>query len=301
MAKRRDCVREQCYDNFKPDPEKHNNMMIETLYLRMLAELATNRFKWIGLPDTIDERYLELTLYRRALCVFYYDKEFGRYMALQAAQNGRINMYDNPTKFTVIGNSMVSRQLTSKECVPIWDNDLRVPSYDIALLYARRLTAAEVSLDQNILLTRRPIIIGADQTEKHSYQQVWNMTREGEPVIFGTPLLTESIGDKIMPLQLAPANIHETIMKLHAIKVNIWNDCLTWFGIKNADLTKRERMIVDEVDSNHEQVKIYRNIALSERRRAAEQINRMFDLDVHVEWNNDYHMNTNIFESEVDE
>lgn len=284
--KRTDGVRDAYYSRFKPDPSRRNNSTLEGIYLRMLMELASNRFKWVGLPDTIDERFLELTLWQSGLAIFYYDKEFSRYLALRGSGVGRINHYDNPTRFQVIGNSMVSKTLSSSQCVPIWDNKMRLPMHDVAMVYSARLAAVETSLDQNILLTRHPVVIGVDQNEKHSYQQVFDMVKEGDPVILGTPLLGENVNAKMTALQLLPNNTHETMTKLYNIKNSLWNDVMTFLGIKNSDTSKRERMIVDEVESNDEQVLSYRNTALTERRRAAEQINKMFGLAVSVEWNN---------------
>ena len=54
------------------------------MYYNRLKELALNLFKWINLPDTIDERYLELTLYEQGQAVFFRDDVLG-YLALQCA------------------------------------------------------------------------------------------------------------------------------------------------------------------------------------------------------------------------
>ena len=287
MGRRKnDYVKESIYKGFKPDPTRRNNQTIEGMYLRLLTELGANRFKWTGLPDTIDERFLELILFRNALAVFYYDKEFSRFMALQGTGSGRVNMYDNPTTYTVVGNSMVSRVLSSRDCVPIWDNRLRIPQFDMVSIYARRLAMIETSMDQSVLITRHPIIMAVDANEKHSYQQVFDMVKEGDPVILGTPLLGESINNKMQTLQLSPPDVDRLIISLHTAKNALWNDCMTFLGIKNSDTSKKERLIVDEVESNDEQVMSYRNIALSERRRAADMINEKWNLSVSVEWNN---------------
>ena len=46
------------------------------------------------------------------LAVFYFDEEFDRFMALRATGLGQVNMYDNPTNFTVYGNQVFSRLWT---------------------------------------------------------------------------------------------------------------------------------------------------------------------------------------------
>ncbi len=65
---------------------------LERMYLRVLQELAVNRFKWVGLPDSVNERFLEYTLMRRGLVVMYFDTDYDEYLALQGAGAGPLNM-----------------------------------------------------------------------------------------------------------------------------------------------------------------------------------------------------------------
>ena len=104
---------------------------IARMYVRILTEMCMNRFKWEGLPDSIDPRFLEWTLFRDALSVFYFDKEFDQYMALRASGRDGVNFYDNPTGFTAYGNQVFSKHLKADECVPIWANYMRLPDIDV--------------------------------------------------------------------------------------------------------------------------------------------------------------------------
>ena len=296
MSKRIDSVKEAFYDPFRhrSNAAMSEKVLIEHMYRRMLAELAMSRFKWVGLPDTIDERFLEMCLYHEAFCLFYYDPRFSRYLVTRAARQGPINIFDNPTRFTTIGNQMISLQLDSKECVPIWDNRLRMPQHDITMIYAKRLAEVERTLDINLLTLRHPVVIGADQGEVLTYQNAFRDVQEGEPVILGTNAFQENVSSKMVPLQMALNNADNLVLSIHKTKNNLWNDVMTFFGIDNADTDKKERLITSEVASNSEQVNSYRNIALNARREACDQINRMFGLNVHVEWNADVQANNSV-------
>ena len=70
------------------NPAQDREMVIRRMYRRVISEMCMNRFNWQGLPDTVDLRYLEQTLLLDGLCVFYFDQEFGRYMALRATGMG---------------------------------------------------------------------------------------------------------------------------------------------------------------------------------------------------------------------
>ena len=44
-------------------------------------------------------------------------------------------------------------------------------------------------------------------------------------------------------------------MELH--KHEIWNECMTFLGINNANTDKRERLITNEVDSNNDLINYF--------------------------------------------
>ena len=95
--------RNTMYDPFRSNPGVTRVTLIERLYIRILTEWATTRFKWVGLPDTIDPRFLEQELFYKSMILFYKDENFNRYLAVRGTALGAINMYDNPTKFRTIG------------------------------------------------------------------------------------------------------------------------------------------------------------------------------------------------------
>ena len=49
---------------------KLNNITFQ-YYLDLLQQLAISRFEWKNLPKTVDERYLELTLFFDGFAVFF--------------------------------------------------------------------------------------------------------------------------------------------------------------------------------------------------------------------------------------
>lgn len=63
------------------------------------------------------------------------------------------------------------------------------------------------------------------------------------------------------------------------------NDCMTMLGINNANQDKTERLVSGEADARSEQVGANRAIALNERERACEKINKMFGTSISVRWN----------------
>ncbi len=58
---------------------------------------------------------------------FFEDKRIGRFLVTQAGYQGRLNVYNNPTRFEPVGVNYHYRQLKAgRECIPIWDNRMRM-------------------------------------------------------------------------------------------------------------------------------------------------------------------------------
>ena len=59
---------------------------------------------------------------------------------------------------------------------------------------------------------------------------------------------------------------------------------MTFLGINNANMDKRERLVDDEVQANNEQIEMSAQVMLKNRERACELINDLFDTNISVEF-----------------
>lgn len=295
MVKRngeRDWVRKEIYEpfvnggRFKNNPSINREALLVRMYKRIMSEMCVNRFSWSGLPDTVDRRYLEATLMYDGLAVFYFDEEFDRFMALRATGLGQVNMYDNPTNFTVYGNQVFSKTLDARHCVPIWSNYLREPDWDIIDIYSQRLAAFDRTLEVNMLSARHPFVFSVDNNEYQSFVNAFRKVAEGQPVIFGTEALSPAaLAEKVTMFDVGfkPHQIQDVM----EAKVKTWNEALTLLGIMNVNSEKRERMVAEEASGSSGQVLAMRAVAMNARKYACEHINQMYGLQVDVRWNLD--------------
>lgn len=283
---------------FNNNPSGNRVAVLQRMYYRVLSELAMNRFKWTGLPDNISVRFMEMELYFRALAVFFKDEERGKFLALQGAPASHINMQGDPTHFTVVGPNYVGKRLRAMpetevladrttvvehpaECVPIWSNYMRVPDLDIVLIYATKFAELDRTIEINSKNARRSKVLTVDENTNLSGSNIVRQIDAGEPVI----KVTRPLNDMLTTVDLG---VHpETIERLHIVKGRLWNECMTMLGIKTANQDKKERLVASEVDANEEEVDSMRAVNLNSRRRAADQINKLFDLNVEVGYNTD--------------
>lgn len=257
------------------------------MYMRILGEMSMNRFRWEGLPDEIDHRYLEMTLLHKALCVFFWDDEYGRYFALQGTGNGTPNMYYNPTAFLVYGNTMVNKTLGGDECVPIWANYTRIPDTDIISIYANRLAEIDVTCEIDLIHMRVPVLLTADTNERKSVLDAYKKLAEGEPMVAAVNSVTGmgTLADKIG--NLSTGIDKDYLPHVLEAKVRIWNEALTLLGIMNVNSSKKERMVVEEASGSSGQVLAMRAVNLQSRQYAADWINAKYGLNLSVQWNLD--------------
>lgn len=269
--------------NFKRDPSLGRKQLITRMYERILTEMCMNRFKWEGLPGSIDVRFLEKTLFYNGLSVFYFDDEYDRFMALRGAGSGPVNMYDNPTKFVVYGNHLFTRHLEANECVPIWSNYLRTPDWDIIRIYSQRLAEADITLEINALSRRHPFVISVDNNERLSLVNAFRKVEEGHPVIFGTETLNPTaLAEKMNVLNMTTPN--GALTEMMEYKLRCWNEALSWLGIMNVNSTKRERLVTDEANGASGNVLASRAVCINARQEACEMINDRYGLALNVTW-----------------
>ena len=105
---------------------------------------------------------------------------------------------------------------------------------------------------------------------------------EGQEVIFTDAKLTNG-GD--IGVQVLNTEAKYIVNNLQEHKNNIINELLTKLGLNNssANGSKRERLLVDEVNINNGQILMYLDVEYKNRLLAAEQINEKFGLNIKVE------------------
>lgn len=278
---------------FARDPNKNRQARIERMYIRVLTELACNRFKWTGFPDTIDTRYLELELFYKALAGFFYDGSINQYQAMAAAPSGVINQTQNPTELLIYGPSFGSKRLSTlevttrqgntkrPEVVPIWANYLRMPDLDIVAIYASKLANIDTTIEINMRNARRSRVAFVDENSVLSAENFNRQIDEGNPVI--------KIGanSDIQPVALDLGVSPDTIEKLSIVRARLWSECMGLLGIDNSNQDKKERLVADEVDANKDQVNSMKMVNLNARRIACKQIVEVFGINVSVDYNSD--------------
>lgn len=250
-------------------------------YYNRLVELAISMFEWKNLPDTVDPRFLELCLFTDGQVVFFNDPDLG-YLTLQNACNGGFNVYRIPVKRRAYAVNGYQKDLSDKDSVIIFNNYLHTNSQLDAAMFARRLSDLDRSIDVNAKAQKTPILIKCDETQRLTMQNLYMQYDGNMPFIFADKSLNTN------QLQAIKTDAPYVADKLYQLKTQIWNEALTYLGISNINVQKKERLITDEVTRNQGGTIASRYSRLNARRDACKQINAMFGLDVWCDYREDY-------------
>lgn len=261
-------------------------------YFTTFYELAINRFKWNGLPDEIDQRYLEMSLCNTGGVIFFYDATIG-YAALQCAWTGFDNYY-NPLDFYVVTPTGFTANIDKEEGVMIWNNFMRVSDLPFVSMFAKNIADVYASAMVNCKAQKHPVAIYAeDEKEKLSLENAYMKVDGNHPIIY---VKSKNMIDKFGTIDTkAPFVAPE----LFNIKDKMMEEFLKWLGVKIPLINGRERLLSSEqADANAVTYQL-RNRGLHAREIACEQINRKFGLNLSVSFNED--LESLVMESGVNE
>lgn len=258
-----------------------NNMASYYDYFDRLTELAISMFKWENLPDSIDERFLELTLFMNGFAVFFKDEVIG-YLSLACAANGQFDVYRIPTRRRAYASNGYQKELTNDDSVLIYNNMLHTNQIPLIRRYAKML----YELDQIIMINARaqktPILLQGSEQQRLTLKNLYMQYDGNQPFIFGDTNLD------INGLKAINTEAPYVADKLYQLKTQIWNEVLTVLGISNLNIQKKERLITDEAIRSNGGTIASRYSRLESRRYAAEQINKMFGLNIDVNFREDF-------------
>lgn len=256
-------------------------------YFNRLVELSVSMFEWQGLPETVDPRYLELHLFQNGSMVYFRDEVMGD-LCLDCIANGQFDVYGNPISRRAYSSyNQYQKTLNESDSVIIWNNYLRQPSVLDVKMFAKRLYNLDRIIDVNANAQKTPVMVQGTEKQRLTLVNLYKEFDGNAPFIFGDKNLD------LNSLRAISTNAPYVADKLYQLKTQIWNEALTYLGISNLNIQKKERMITDEVQRNQGGTIASRYSRLEARREAVDKINRMFGTDISVDYREDLQITNN--------
>lgn len=250
-------------------------------YRDWICALAINRYKWINLPETCDERFLEFTLMRQGVATIAYPKNMPmQFFSTQVNMDGRWNVYDTPSHWQSIGNNGWRFNASPQTGVLVYDNRLRMPYYNQVEFFARRLAAIDRVEDINMRQQATPYLITAPRESINDAKQMYKQIAGGEPAIIGKPTLSN------IDIQALNTQVPYLGKELSEKKLALWDEIYNFLGISHVG-QKSERLTSEEVAASNEPSNLMALDGLNSRRDACKKLNERFGTDIHVVWRKD--------------
>lgn len=258
-------------------------------YLNRFRRIALSMFEWVNLPKSMDARYLEQCLYYNGQASLLFDKQYG-FINTKCAGSGYVNIYGLPDKFNCFSygfNSMrklytgLNPLLTENqfenqknyECILVMNNWDRTPTAGSMELFAWRLYLAQRTCDVNISGQRFPVMIVGDEKQRLMLENLYNQYNGNQPFIFGNK---NQLNDDM--LKAIKTDSPYVADKITEYKKEIWNEALTYLGINNISVQKKERLTESESNENNELVNLNLQSMLAPRLEACRQFNEKYGL-----------------------
>ncbi len=253
-------------------------------YLNRFRRIALSLFEWVNLPKTMSARYLEECLFFNGQASLLYDKKYG-FINTKCAGNGYVNIYGLPSKLhcfsydfqtdrdLYVGRNEFNESKEDEECILVMNNWERVPTAGSMELFAYRLYLAQRTCDVNVSSQRFPVMVVGDEKQRLMLENLYSQYDGNQPFIFGNKQQLTGEEMKVLNTQ-APY----VVDKLTEYKKEIFNEALTYLGINNVSVKKKERLTENESNENTELVNLNLQSMLAPRLEACRQFNEKFGL-----------------------
>lgn len=237
-----------------------------------LKMLSTSLFEWENLPENLTPRILENMLYDNGEVFFFKHHTYGL-ICLPSNPYG-YNIYNEPVSVHVTGYNYSEIKKIS-EGVRLLNNGLGYATKNYIKDFAFRMTSIENAIEQNIFQQKFPYIIGCNKNKEFTLKTMFNKIQSGEPVIYANK---DIIGNELQVYELKSPFVAD---KLEEQRVALENQILTFLGMNNVN-DKKERLIVDEANSNNEYIERNIEIMFDQRREGVNALNERFGLNIIV-------------------
>ena len=280
-------------------PSTNNTQFLDTVYvnnatyfdyLDRFKKIALSMFEWVNLPKSMDARYLEKSLYYHGQAGLLKDSKFG-FINTLVADSGTVNIYGLPTKLNCYSyqyNTIRSlytglegitedrrKYLENSQAILVQNNWERVPTATTLELFSYRLYECDRTCDVNIKAQKTPVMILVDEKQRLLMLNLYQKFDGNQPFIFGDK---NQLGDGENLITAIKTDAPFVADKIIEYKKEIWNEALTFLGINNIMVDKKERLITDEANSNNELINLNLQSYLAPRQKACEEFNEKFNL-----------------------
>ena len=251
----------------------YNDFLEYQLLYDRYKMLSLNMFRWEGLPETIESRYIENALFNHGLCLIVNDENLG-FVSTPCNYGANLNINCVPTEVITCGYNYIKtvkylQKGVKENCQLILNNDLGIGNHKFIELYSQKMYEVNRVIRANINQQKYPWFIPCEPKMKTTIKAMYEKVDNLEPLILADKsIITEGI-------QVLTTPTPYVADKLNEYKYELEREILTFHGLNN-NFEKKERLLTNEVDSNNDYISSNLEIQYKNRLIAQELLNKKF-------------------------
>jgi len=251
---------------------------------RLIADYETkyynlfmNSFKWKGL-DEQEKNFIMKQFYSVGSIMAVKDREGVAVYYMPYATN-YWNIYDFPEIVRPVPKKTFEavelKDYTNMiDCVVGFANDSHTGIHEIVRSYIERMVDIDMTINTNVKLHKMPFFANVSQQDKTQAEDILDNLYNDEIAVFfngKNPLTTEG------------NNTPYIIDKLYQYRVSLENELLTYLGLDNSQNGDYERLLVDQVNANNEQINSSQESILNNLKDFCRNVGEVLELEISVE------------------
>lgn len=240
-----------------------------------LLKLVFSAYEIKGAPEWWDYDYMMQTLFKEGyFCIT--NTEIG-VVPLRCSYHG-MNIWDRPTEITVANPILktFTRRLPDEAALVKLQYDFR-NIYPLIQRYSTQLAMCDSAVAVNLMNSKASIICQAEsKAQAATFQKMFDEISAGKPfVVIKDGMLKKD--ESVIFLPVKQAYIADDVMIL---KRKIMNEFLSRIGINNANIDKRQRLNLDEVNANDEEIEAAGKHWIKTVNEGLKEANRLYGLNL---------------------
>lgn len=271
---------------FSPSTVHCSNIALTGFFAKYLLQQAISRYKFT-LPEKAgwDEAYFTYTLFCVGFGAVLDTPKFGTIFQFCTLRGYDINYMP---KYITVTNPALETTLEreiGKDCVVIKMQPLYGSIMDIVSYYADMMALTCESCGMNILNSKLAYIFAAGtRNVADSFKRLFDEIMKGNPaVVADEKLLDKETGKLKLEYFAQDLRANYIANDLFESLKSIENKFLTDIGFNNTE-EKKERLIVDEANSNNEAIMSKSELWLENMQKSMKKANDMFGLNLGVKF-----------------
>lgn len=167
----------------------------------------------------------------------------------------------------------------NKDCVIGWAHSSHSSVYSLVSFYIERIVDVEKTINMNLFVHKLPRLVVCSPEDRARVEDLMDSIERGEKKLFLDAQDVQAIKNVLE----SGSNTNYIIDKLYQYKQNLENELLTFLGINNVPVEKKERLITDEAQSNDQLINDSSDCFLDCLNDFCDEVSRILKYPIKVE------------------